>query len=154
MSKRPAAIDCWFNVNMGEYGTPDYLVEARRKLFGADKELYRDYTVEETVKLFDRTGIERAIITTEAASPSAHVLSFVEKRPDRFALGLHLDPRHGARAARRLKALVADHPAVLAPKARGIPQASPSRGVSGNANPQTNQTPAPAIQPHPVQQPD
>ena len=99
---------------MGQYGTPDYLIQARREVFGADEELYRDYTVEETVELFDRTGIERAIITTEAASPSAHVLSFIEKRPDRFALGLHLDPRHGARAARRLKALVADHPAVLA----------------------------------------
>ncbi len=114
MNDRPPAIDCWFNVNMGQYGTPDYLIQARREVFRADEALYRDYTVEETVELFDRTGIERAIITTEAASPSAHVLSFIEKRPDRFALGLHLDPRHGARAARRLKALVADHPAVLA----------------------------------------
>ena len=69
MNGRPSAIDCWFNVNMGQYGTPDYLIQARREVFGADEELYRDYTVEETVELFDRTGIERAIITTEAASP-------------------------------------------------------------------------------------
>ena len=99
---------------MGEYGRPDYLVEARRNVFAADEALYRDYSIEETIELFDKTGIERAIITTTADSPSKHVLSFVERRPDRFALGLHLDPRHGARAARELKALVASQPAVVA----------------------------------------
>ncbi len=99
---------------MGEYGAPDYLVEARREVFAADERLYRDYTIGETIELFDAAGIERAIVTTEAGAPSAHVLSFVDKHPDRFALGLHLDPRRGARAARELRALVADHPAVLA----------------------------------------
>ena len=99
---------------MGELGTPDYIVQTRDRLFKADPSLYRDTSPAETVDMMDEAGVGKAIVTVKASSPSRHVLSFVEHRPDRFALGAEVDPDAAVRSAKELTALAAAHPLVLA----------------------------------------
>ena len=118
------AIDAWVNVNMGELGTPEYLLEAGRRLFKGGEEFFRDWSLEETLEMMDRSQVERALLAIDARRPSAHVLSFVARRPDRFALSAELDPRRGRQALLELGKLMAGEPVVLArivPFYSGIP---------------------------------
>lgn len=108
------SIDTWVNVNMAELGTPDYLVEVAKNYFKQGEDFFRNYEIEETVEMMDALGVERAILTTDPAHPSHHVLSFAEARPDRFALGAQLDPRKGMRTLRDLEAFKRSQPLVLA----------------------------------------
>ena len=110
----PRAIDCWVNVNMSELGTPDYLVEAGTRLFKGGADFFRDYSLEETLETMDRLDIERAIVSTDWKNPSRHVLSFAEREPDRFGLGVHLDPTRPTESCRGLVAFAREHPLVLA----------------------------------------
>ncbi len=107
-------IDCWVNVNMAELGTPDWLVQVAKHYFKQGEDFFRNYSVDETVELMDRLGVEKAILTTDAEHPSEHVLSFPKARPDRFFLGAQLDPRRLMKATRALEAFVKDQPVVLA----------------------------------------
>lgn len=107
-------IDTWVNVNMGELGRPDYLVQVAKSYFKQGEDFFRDYDIEETLAWMDEAGVERAILTTGAEKPSKHVLSFVEARPERFALGAQVDPRRGMKALRGLEALHRSQPLVLA----------------------------------------
>jgi predicted TIM-barrel fold metal-dependent hydrolase len=111
---RPRAIDTWVNVNMGELGRPDYLVEVATRYFKQGEDFFRNYSLEETLAWMDEAGVEKAILTTDPGRPSAHVLSFAEKRPDRFALGAQLDPRLGMKALRALESFRRSQPLVLA----------------------------------------
>ena len=101
-----SAIDGWVNVNMGELGRPDYLVQVKENYFKGGDEFFRNLSIEETLAQMDEAGVERAILTTDAIHLSTHVLSFPKTRPDRFALSLTLDPRKGMKATRCLEALV------------------------------------------------
>ena len=108
------AIDGWVNVNMGELGRPDYLVQVKENYFKGGEEFFRNLSIEETLAQMDEAGVERAILTTDAIHPSKHVLSFPKSEPDRFALSLTLDPRKGMKALRCLEALVRSEPVALA----------------------------------------
>lgn len=108
------AIDTWVNVNMAELGRPDYLVQVASRYFKQGEDFFRNYDVEEMLKLMDELGVERAVLTTDPARPSEHVLGFPAARPDRFALGAQLDPRKGMKTLRALEAFARDHPVVLA----------------------------------------
>ena len=108
------AIDCWVNVNLGELGTPDYLVDVAAKLFKRGQDLFRDMSIEETLDGMDKAGIEKTILTVQAEEPSAHVLSFIKAHPDRFFLGAEIDPRRGMKAIRALESVTKEHGALLA----------------------------------------
>ena len=108
------AIDCWVNVNMGAMGRPDYLKEVAANYFKQGEDFFRDYSIEEVLATMDALGIERSILTTDSERPQDHVLSFAEKAPDRFALGCHVDPRHGMKAVRALEQFTREHEGVLA----------------------------------------
>jgi len=107
-------IDTWVNVNMAELGQPSWLIAVARDYFKRGEDFFRNYSVDETVEMMDRLGVEKAILTTDAERPSEHVLSFPKARPDRFFLGVQLDPRRLLRATRALVAIAADQPVVLA----------------------------------------
>lgn len=111
---RPRAIDGWVNVNMAELGRPDYLVQVASRYFKQGEDFFRNMTVEETVEMMDALGVEKSILTTDAHRPSEHVMAFVEKAPERFALGAQLDPRHGMKTLRALASFCRDHPVALA----------------------------------------
>jgi len=108
------AIDAWVNVNMAELGRPDWLVSVARDYFKQGEDFFRNYALDETLEAMERLGVEKAILTTDAERPSAHVLSFPAARPERFALGVTLDPRRLMKATRALAAIARDQPVVLA----------------------------------------
>jgi predicted TIM-barrel fold metal-dependent hydrolase len=107
-------IDCWVNVNMSGLGRPDYLKEVAQNYFKQGEDFFRDYSVEETLKLMDALGVEKAILTCDPGRPQEHVLSFEKARPDRFFLGAQLDPRQGMKALRALEKFHDQHNVVLA----------------------------------------
>jgi predicted TIM-barrel fold metal-dependent hydrolase len=108
------SIDCWVNVNMAELGRPDYLVEVAKNYFKQGEDFFRNYSIDETVALMDELGVAKAILTTDAESPSEHVLRFAKAHPERFYLGAQLDPRRGMKALRALERFAADWNVVLA----------------------------------------
>ena len=99
---------------MAELGRPAWLVSVARDYFKRGEDFFRNYSVEETLETMDRLGVERAILTTDAERPSPHVLSFPKAHPERFFLGVQVDPRRLLRATRALKAVVRSEPVVLA----------------------------------------
>jgi len=107
-------IDAWVNVNMAELGRPSWLVAVEQDYFKRGEDFFRNNTVDEIVESMDRLGIEKAILTTDAERPSPHVLSFPNARPDRFALGVQVDPRRLMKATTALASMVASQPVVLA----------------------------------------
>jgi predicted TIM-barrel fold metal-dependent hydrolase len=108
------AIDTWVNVNMAELGRPSWLVAVEQDYFKRGEDFFRNNTVDEIVEAMDRLGVEKAILTTDAERPSPHVLSFPKARPDRFVLGVQIDPRRLMKATRALAAIAASEPVVLA----------------------------------------
>jgi predicted TIM-barrel fold metal-dependent hydrolase len=109
----PRAIDCWVNVNMGAMGRPDYLKRVAADYFKQGEDFFRDYSVEEMLKTMDAIGVEKAILTTDVHRPQEHVLSFVQARPDRFALGAQLDPRQTMKTVRALERFHREQPNVV-----------------------------------------
>jgi predicted TIM-barrel fold metal-dependent hydrolase len=107
------AIDCWVNVNMGAMGRPAYLEEVAKNYFKQGEDFFRDYSVDEMLETMDSIGVEKCILTTDAAHPQEHVLAFAKQRPDRFAVGCQVDPRFGMKAVRALERFTADHNGVL-----------------------------------------
>ena len=122
-------IDCWVNVAMGELGRPEYLVEVAKRYFKQGDEFFRDYSLEEMLEQMDELGVEKAILTTVASKPQDHVLSFIEKAPERFGLAVQLDPsRNIMKQIREWTAFASSHPLVLVrvtPFGCGLPPTDP-----------------------------
>ncbi len=108
------AIDAWVNVSMGEMGRPDYLVDVASRYFKQGEDFFRNYSVEETLKIMDEVGVEKAIVTTDVLRPSEHAMRFPAANPDRFVLSAHLDPRKGMKTLRALETMAREQPLVLA----------------------------------------
>ncbi len=107
-------IDTFVNVNMGASAPPDWLVRVAEDYFKRADETFRDISVAELTEAMDRVGMKKAVLTTNAEEPSAHVLSFPKADPDRFVLSVQVDPRRGMRALRELERIARDEPVVLA----------------------------------------
>ncbi|UCE85119.1 MAG: amidohydrolase [Deltaproteobacteria bacterium] len=107
------AIDCWVNVNMGGLGRPEYLQRVAKDYFKKGEEFFKTFSVDEILDDMNRLEIEKAVLTTDPRHPEEHVLAFAEKHPDRFALGVQLDPRRGMKALRDLQGFAKNHALVL-----------------------------------------
>ncbi len=108
------AIDGWVNVTMGEVGRPAFLERVATDTFKQGDDFFRNYSIDEMLEVMDEIGVERAILTTELRSPSEHVLSFTEAHPERFSIGVQLDPRGGMKTLRALESLTGSQPVALA----------------------------------------
>jgi len=108
------AIDCWINVDMGDGEPPDYLIRVKEDYLKGGADFFRSFEPEELIPEMDRLGIERAIIVMTASAPSARALRCVEKAPERFSLGLGVDPRHMMKGLWELEALARDYPTACA----------------------------------------
>ena len=121
------AIDCWVNVNMGDFAPPDHLVRVKEDYLHGGNDVFRSFTPEEMLEIMDEYGIERAIIShTGDGNPRS--LDFVERFPERFALSVGVNPTKMMPEVWRLESLVRNLPVVLA---RVIPfdcQVAPSDG--------------------------
>jgi predicted TIM-barrel fold metal-dependent hydrolase len=107
-------IDTWVNVNMGSREQPEYLRRVGKEYFHREDEMFRDIAIDELIEAMDAAGVEKAVLSTTAEHPSADVLAFTEKHPERFALSAQLDPRRGMKALRALETLTRSQPVVLA----------------------------------------
>ncbi|MEE2703098.1 MAG: amidohydrolase family protein [Myxococcota bacterium] len=108
------AIDGWVNVTMGEVGRPAFLERVATDTFKQGDDFFRNYSVDEMLEVMDEIGVERAILTTELRSPSEYVLSFTEAHPERFSIGVQLDPRGGMKTLRALESLTGSQPVAVA----------------------------------------
>jgi predicted TIM-barrel fold metal-dependent hydrolase len=100
---------------MGDMAKEDYLVRVAKDYFKAtDQDFFRNFTPAEMLATMDEVGVEKAIITTDVRRPGDTVLEFVEKHPDRFAIGAQIDPTRLMKSVRALVSIHKDYPVVLA----------------------------------------
>ena len=110
------AIDCWINVDMGDQADVEYLKRVKEDYLKGGDDFFRSFEPGELIPEMDRLGIERAIVTLNVARPSERVLRFVEKAPERFSLGLSVDPGQIPimKGLWEMEALARNHPTVCA----------------------------------------
>jgi predicted TIM-barrel fold metal-dependent hydrolase len=109
------AIDGLINVDFADQAQPDWMVRVKEDYFKGDDSFFKSPELSELLDDMDAHGVERAILMMRLGSPESRALSFVEKRPERFALAVGgfnlLKPM---RALRALQAFVDDHPVAYA----------------------------------------
>jgi predicted TIM-barrel fold metal-dependent hydrolase len=110
----PRAIDTFVNVNMGSVERPAWLERVAEDYFHRTDDIFKDIQIPELIEAMDRAGVQKCILSTDAEQPAAHVMSFVEKHPEKFVLSVSLDPRRGMTAVRALESMVRSTPTVLA----------------------------------------
>ena len=82
------AIDCLVNVDMGDKPQPEWMVRVKDDYFKGDDSFFRSPDLSELLDDMDANGVERAILMTGVKATEGRSLSFVESRPDRFALAV------------------------------------------------------------------
>ena len=107
-------IDCWVNVDMGDIELPEYLVRVKEDYLKGGADFFRSFEPEDLLPEMDRLGVARAIVTCTADAPSPRALRCVERAPDRFSLGIGMDPRRMMKGLWELEALVRNHPTACA----------------------------------------
>ncbi|BBY48608.1 amidohydrolase [Mycolicibacterium arabiense] len=110
------AIDCLVNVHFGETATqPDLMLKVRDDYFKGPQSLYDQVELPELLDEMDAHGVVKAILMDNVVKPSATARSFVEQRPDRFALAVGgIDLLRPVPALRDLAAIAADLPVAYA----------------------------------------
>src|SRR5665213_2488656 len=99
---------------MPEWGDPDWMVRVSEDYLNSPTGALERKGLSEVLDMMDASDVERAVIDLNLAEPSRHSISFVEARPDRFALAARLDPRTHMTVVRRLRKAHADLPIVMA----------------------------------------
>jgi predicted TIM-barrel fold metal-dependent hydrolase len=109
------AIDGLVNVDMGDGPQTDWMVRVKEDYFKGDDSFFKSPELSELLDDMDANGVERAILMTSVRATEGRALSFVEARPDRFALAAGgfnlLKPMPTVRA---LEAFVRNHPVAYA----------------------------------------
>src|SRR3954470_8367192 len=82
------AIDCLVNVDMGDMPQPDWMVRVKDDYFKGGDSFFKSPELSELIDDMDANGVERAILMTNVRATEGRALSFVEARPDRFALAV------------------------------------------------------------------
>src|SRR5262245_54382968 len=82
------AIDCLVNVDMGDAEPPEWMIRVKEDTFKAGASFFRSPERSELLDDMDANGVERAILLTRAGKSADRAQRFVEKRPDRFSLGV------------------------------------------------------------------
>ena len=82
------AIDCLVNVDMGDRAQPDWMVRVKDDYFKGDDSFFKSPELSELINDMDENGVERAILLVGVTATGGRALSFVEARPDRFALAV------------------------------------------------------------------
>jgi predicted TIM-barrel fold metal-dependent hydrolase len=104
-------IDCWVNAisaaDSARIATP-FLDRVAKDYFHREAELARGTELDELVRLMDSAGLDRGILTIDAADPQRH--ADAAKRYDgRFLLSAVIDPMQGMEAVRCIDRLVREH---------------------------------------------
>ncbi|MCQ3810677.1 MAG: amidohydrolase family protein [Acidimicrobiia bacterium] len=110
----PRAIDCWVNVNMGDYEPPEHLIRVKEDYLHGGVDFFRSFTPEELLPLMDELGVEKALVQVSVGEDNPRPFDFVERYPERFALAVHLDPRGMMPVLWKLEDMVKQYPVALA----------------------------------------
>jgi uncharacterized protein len=114
MEEQVRIIDAWVNPELPR-NPQRWQREVAESFFKQPAEaVFRKFSAEELIERMDEAGVEKAVLTLHADRPSAAVLGYAERYPDRFATSILVDPRRGMKATRQLQALVAAHGVLLA----------------------------------------
>jgi len=109
------AIDCLVNVDLGDRPPPEWMVRVKEDYFKGGDSFFKSPELSELLDDMDANGVERAVLLTNAFATEGRALSFVEARPDRFALAVGgfnlLKPM---RTVRALESFARDHPVAFA----------------------------------------
>jgi predicted TIM-barrel fold metal-dependent hydrolase len=82
------AIDCLVNVGFADELHPDWMVRVKEDYFKQGESMFTSRELPELLDEMDEMGVEKAVLMTNMTRASDRVRSFVEQRPDRFAVGL------------------------------------------------------------------
>src|SRR3954447_11811614 len=88
MSTVPRAHDLLVNTDMGDVVQPDWMVRVKEDYFKANESMFASRELGELLDEMDSLGVERAVLLTNLAKPSARAMSFVDAHPERFSLGI------------------------------------------------------------------
>jgi len=105
------AIDCWVNPFTPEHAQaaqPDFLVRVATDYFHRAEELRRGTPLDEMVAMMEAAGIDRGILTINAADPWPFA-EMAARYPGRFLLSAVIDPLQGMEAVRTIDRLVKEH---------------------------------------------
>jgi predicted TIM-barrel fold metal-dependent hydrolase len=80
------AIDGLVNVDFADREMPDWMVRVKEDYFKGDDSFFKSPELSEMIDNMDANGVERAILMSNVRDTESRALSFVEARPDRFAL--------------------------------------------------------------------
>lgn len=82
------AIDGLVNVDLGDRPPPDWMVRVKEDYFKAGDSFFTSPELSELLEAMDANGVERAILLASVNATEQRALTFVEARPDRFALAV------------------------------------------------------------------
>src|SRR4051812_29309432 len=109
------AIDGLVNVDFADREMPDWMVRVKEDYFKGGDSFFKSPELSQLLDDMDAHGVEKAILMSGVATTASRALSFVEARPDRFALaagGFNL--LRPMKALRSLESFVRDHPVAYA----------------------------------------
>lgn len=109
------AIDCLVNIDMGDGPPPEWMVRVKEDYFKGDSSFFSSLELPELIDTMDANGVERAILMAGVGAKESRALSFVESRPDRFALSVGgFNLLRPMPTVRGLESFVRDHPVAYA----------------------------------------
>jgi predicted TIM-barrel fold metal-dependent hydrolase len=111
MSTATRAHDCLVNVHFGDQEQPEWMFRVKDEYFKRNDAIFGTWDMPAVLDEMDANGVERAIVTANINERTGSPLTFVEARPDRFALAVGgLDLLRPMPSLRLLQSFVADHP--------------------------------------------
>src|SRR5213078_3305510 len=82
------AIDGLVNVDFADRSMPDWMVRVKEDYFKGGDSFFASPELSKLIDDMDAHGVEKAILMCQVTATEGRALSFVEARPDRFALGV------------------------------------------------------------------
>ncbi len=115
MARAARAHDCLVNVHFGDDDQPEWMYRVKNEYFKQDDSIFGTPDIGKLVAEMDAHGVERSILMSSLAGKNTTALSFVEQRPDRFALAVGgFNLLRPMKALAELQAYVAANPVVNA----------------------------------------
>jgi len=116
MTDRPTGVvDCLINVDFGDRSHPDWMNRVKEEYFHGGDDFLASSELNALLEEMDANGVDRAVILTPVAEPSARALAYCEKHPERFALGaIKLDLLRPMPTLAALDAFRRNHPVAYA----------------------------------------
>ena len=113
MATPARAHDCLVNVHFGDTDQPEWMFRVKDEYFKQDDSIFGKPDLSKLLDELDANGVERAVLMSQLYAPNSTAFSFVEQRPDRFALAVGgLNLLRPVKALADLTAYVKSNPVV------------------------------------------